>query len=216
MSSWASDGAGDEDDFDDGDGRDDCDDAEEGDDDEDEDDNDDDDVDDGDDRQGRLEWIADKLQEVSGTDYAVRVEESSLVNAWATGSEIVVTSTLEEMLDDDELASVVAHEIAHNALEHPERFKLQMIVLMKAVLRSGGLLQAVATGAIGLAADRFLRRTSESSADRLGQTIAARAGFDPEAAATALHKLDPNCDSGGGVFSSHPGTDRRIRRLSHR
>jgi predicted Zn-dependent protease len=41
------------------------------------------------------------------------------LNAWADGANITVTSAMLRFLDDgDDLAVVVAHEIAHNALRH--------------------------------------------------------------------------------------------------
>ncbi|MBB6427568.1 M48 family metalloprotease [Sphingopyxis sp. JAI128] len=93
---------------------------------------------------------------VSGCASAFRVE---LDGAQATANGILVRMTLKlarSIVDDDELAAVVAHELAHNILRHRDF----------------------------LAGDRSAARvrTTELEADRLAVWLMADAGYDPEAA----------------------------------
>ena len=51
--------------------------------------------------------------------YNLTASRKDEVNAWADGSNVIVTSAmLRFVTDNDELAAVLAHEIAHNALGH--------------------------------------------------------------------------------------------------
>lgn len=69
-------------------------------------------------------------------DYRVRVLRDSRLNAFADGERIFVTTTMMRFADEDELAVVLAHELAHNAMDHIEA-KQQNAIL-------GGILGAVA------------------------------------------------------------------------
>jgi beta-barrel assembly-enhancing protease len=97
-----------------------------------------------------------------------QVAPASQVNAYADGRIIQVNSAVAAVVRDDaELASVVAHELAHNILRHRER-------LDRAGVRRG-LLQQFGRSAA-------LTRETEVEADRLSLYLMARAGYDPEAA----------------------------------
>jgi membrane-associated protease RseP (regulator of RpoE activity) len=92
--------------------------------------------------------------------------EGPSANANAFGSQIQVFSGLEALLrDDDELAFVLAHELAHVILEH-----------------SG-------PGKEAQMKDPARRGPAEVEADRLGIVLMARAGFNPAAAAPAVERL---------------------------
>jgi Peptidase family M48 len=90
------------------------------------------------------------------------------VNASAFGSRVVINAGLEALLSqDDELAFVVAHEIAHVILEHCVPGKEQECT------------------------DSDIRPQMEIAADELGVLLMAKAGFDPEAAARAETRIAP-------------------------
>ena len=64
-----------------------------------------------------------KLESISGDNpvcrYAVLVSYIDEINAYATGSEIVVTSgMLRSIKDDQYMTLVLAHELSHNILDH--------------------------------------------------------------------------------------------------
>lgn len=68
--------------------------------------------------------------------YDVQVLRDSRLNAFADGDNIFVTTTMMRFANDDELSVVLAHELAHNAMDHSEA-KQQNAIL-------GGILGAVA------------------------------------------------------------------------
>src|SRR5690606_30817710 len=50
--------------------------------------------------------------------YAVHVTNEGILNASADGKAVYVEQTMMRFAEDHELAAVVAHEIAHNAMGH--------------------------------------------------------------------------------------------------
>ncbi|MEO8605986.1 MAG: M48 family metalloprotease [bacterium] len=110
---------------------------------------------------------------------------------------LAATMALLADFDDDELAWVLGHEIAHGVLGHLS--KRDRPVSEK--LATGGLI-AVAVpllfvpvigpgiSEIVLGMPRRFRRDDESAADRLGAQMAARAGYDPLAGLRALERLE--------------------------
>jgi beta-barrel assembly-enhancing protease len=93
---------------------------------------------------------------------------SRRLNALADGRYVQVTTAIGDYVaNDQELAAVLAHELAHNVLRHRVRLDAAGI--------SRGLL-----GNFGRNA-RLIRET-EAEADRLSIYLLDRAGYDPEAA----------------------------------
>ncbi|HMS21372.1 M48 family metalloprotease [uncultured Sphingorhabdus sp.] len=98
-------------------------------------------------------------------------------DAGADGTRVRVTSGLMEYVsDDDELAAVVAHEMAHNLLDHRPLIE---------VTKSGKTKVIKAT---------------EAEADRLSVWLMANAGYDPEAAITFWERYGKA--TGLGIFSA--------------
>ena len=150
------------------------------------------------------------------------------VNAWCMpGGKIAVYTGLIDQLDvtDDELAAVMGHEIAHALREHG-REKAGQSAGMGVAAAVGGLLIGSyfgidpdlgqsALSTIGeLAYMRPNSRGMEQEADRIGVELAARAGYDPNAAISLWQKMAKVSD--GGVpqwLSTHPSHDSRIADL---
>ena len=158
------------------------------------------------------------------TQFTITILDSSEVNAFALpGGFIYVTRGILALANDmSELAAVIAHEIAHVTLRHARarsaRVRTSEIVdrVITGVL--GGVIDANATAertAQNLAA---FSQNQELEADREGIKIAARAGYDPHAAArflTAMGRFAQfvSAANGGEDFlSSHPSTPDRIQR----
>jgi predicted Zn-dependent protease len=100
---------------------------------------------------------------------------------------------------ENELANVIAHEVAHVVGRHAQRLASRTSQVRSATLarimtaslggaRSGEALRALEQEGMGLVA-RY-SRALEHEADRDGQVLAARAGFDPYGMATFLAALD--------------------------
>lgn len=97
-----------------------------------------------------------------------QVEPSRQRGASADGEMVTITTRLAELTrDDDELAAILAHEIAHNLLRHPQRLEAAQI--------SRGIL-----GAIGDDANKI--KQTEIEADRLSIWLMANAGYNPQGA----------------------------------
>lgn len=132
---------------------------------------------------------------------------------------VFVTEALFDVLDDDELRAVVAHEVGHHERHHVLlRFSLAALAAGAALGVAGyapvATMYALLVGAVPLVAGlAWVVRRTEYAADG----HAARVVGGP-ALADALERLAERryvLDSGGvlGVFAYHPPLAERIRRL---
>jgi predicted Zn-dependent protease len=120
---------------------------------------------------------------------------------------------------DDEIAQVMGHEIAHALANHTaERMSVAMatqlgVVAAGAASRDVGVM-AGAAAAAQLAIALPNSRASETEADRIGIELAARAGYDPRAAATLWAKMAKVGGEGPPQFlSTHPAPGNRQQTL---
>jgi predicted Zn-dependent protease len=120
-------------------------------------------------------------------------------------------------LSDDEVATIMGHEMAHALREHArERVGKNVmtrgaIEIGAAIFGLGGLGRTVADMGGQLLSLRF-GREDESEADIVGMDLAARAGYDPAAGITLWQKmLQANRGAPPEFMSSHPAGDTRIR-----
>ena len=123
----------------------------------------------------------------------------------------------ELQLDDDEVAMIMGHEIAHALLEHA-REQFGKNVVTTGALRLGAALFGL--GQLGDLGAQFgaqllslkYSRDDETEADRLGLLIAARAGYDPRKGISLWQKM---MGVGGSkpppMLSTHPASAERIR-----
>ncbi len=151
---------------------------------------------------------------------------SKEINAWCMpgGKIAVYTGLLEKLnLTDDELAAVMGHEIAHALREHArERMGRQMATQTATAV--GALALEIFTGvrvdpelAGTFSQAMFVlpnSRENEQEADFIGVELAARAGYDPQAALTLWQKMG-QASSGGPPqwLSTHPSNETRLRDL---
>ena len=140
--------------------------------------------------------------------YVVR---DSSINAFATtgGYVYVNTGILNAADNEDQLASVIAHEIGHicnNDLIN----KLKQTQLAQGAASLAGLDQSAVTAiAYKLAVDLPNSREAEFNADDRGLQYMKRAGYNPNAMAAFMKKLVRQ-SSQPSFLSSHPGTQERI------
>lgn len=164
--------------------------------------------------------------------WEVQVFDDANPNAFALpGGKVGVNTGMWNVAKtQDELAAVLAHEIAHVLSRHgAERVSQQMaagIALEAAQAYSGSRTSPENTkllmGALGLGAQIGVvlpfSRVHESEADVLGQQIMANAGFDPRAAVTLWQNMQA-LSSGGRppqMLSTHPDPANRIAALQAR
>ncbi len=121
--------------------------------------------------------------------------------------------------NDDQLAAVIGHEVAHAIARHgAERMSQGQLAQV------GGAAVAVATGSeayVGaysaLAQLGFMlpnSRTQESEADHIGLVYMAEAGYDPRAAVDLWRNMEEIGGDGPLEWmSTHPSPGNRIKRL---
>lgn len=109
-------------------------------------------------------------------------------------------------LDDDEVAMVMGHEIAHALLEHGRervgKARAAQVVTIGASIASqlmgfGDLGGHLASGAAKLTMLKY-GRDDETEADLIGMDLAARAGYDPRAAVSLWQKMAAGPAPAGG------------------
>jgi predicted Zn-dependent protease len=173
--------------------------------------------------------IVDKLVAASerpDLKYQLTILNSPAVNAFALPSgQLYVTRGLIALANDkSELASVLAHEMAHVIARHA--------AIREDQARQAALVSRVATdllsdpqlGALALAKSKIalasFSRAQEFEADGIGVGISARAGFDPYGAQRFLTSMGQNASlrapranidpRAPDFLSSHPATPERV------
>jgi len=160
-------------------------------------------------------------------DWSVKViDDPKMVNAWcmAGGKMAIYTGLLNKVKPtDDELAQVMGHEISHALANHTaEKMSVQMATQMGMVALSvaahdsdyGGVALTGAALAATMAIQLPNSREAETEADRMGIELAARAGYDPHAAASLWQKMSKVGGSSPPEFlSTHPAPGNRQKTL---
>lgn len=162
-------------------------------------------------------------------EISVDVIKDDSVNAFAApaGQIFINSGLIMAMQSEDELAAVLAHEMAHVTERHLahniERSKAINVATLAGVL-AGILLgggteagEALAVGSMagGQAAALKYTREDEREADHLGLQYLAQAGFHPEGLAKAFERIKERqrlsgAGSGPAYLSTHPGVAERI------
>jgi len=147
----------------------------------------------------------------------VKVVDDRSINAGsAGGGQFLVTTGLLRMANNEQLRGVLAHEIAHDDLGHPARMQL----VGAGVSVGAALLERVFPGSAmvapiaGTLITSSYSRPQEFEADRHAVMILRRAGYSKEVMIRSLSWImQVEGNSGGGILSTHPATDERIRAL---
>jgi predicted Zn-dependent protease len=157
--------------------------------------------------------------------YQVTILNSPAVNAFAlpTGQLYVTRGLLGLANDSAELASVLAHEMAHVIARHAA-IREEALRRTELISNVNDILSDPQVGALALARSRLelasFSRAQELEADGVGVGIAARSGYDPFGGARLLAAMGRNAElraaaRGDGrpleFLSSHPATPERIR-----
>ncbi|MFC7380289.1 M48 family metallopeptidase [Brevundimonas sp. GCM10030266] len=170
-----------------------------------------------------LDQLGDRIAARADTPFDIRVRavDAPMVNAFATpGGRIMITGELiQEAESPDELAAVIAHEIAHVEQRH----------VMQAVWRNFGigmLLDLVVGGGTGAgqqavilagqASELSYSRSAETEADARGQALLHAGGLSSEGMAPFFERLAGKGERSGvdeatEFMNSHPDSARRAR-----
>lgn len=136
------------------------------------------------------------------------------------GFVVVTTGLLRAARTEDELAAVLAHEVAHVQLGHT----MQPVEAARRQERLTGVLldgtsdvvhrffgRVVAAGT-DFVVDRGFGKQNELAADALAARTLGEAGYDPAALPALLGRLE-GPGAKGGFFSRHPPAAERVRAL---
>ena len=157
--------------------------------------------------------------------WEVNLISSKSVNAFCMpgGKIAFFTGILDALqLTDDEVATIMGHEIGHALLEHGRaRMSEQLlknigISAAAVMLNLGDVSAAVLSQAANLAVSLPYARKQEADADLVGLELAARAGYDPRAAIAVWQKMSKYAQGAGRgqppqFLSTHPSHESRIR-----
>jgi predicted Zn-dependent protease len=147
----------------------------------------------------------------------VGIVDDDHINAGSAGEgQYIVTTGLLRKANDQQLAGVLAHEVAHDDLGHVAKAQhlqtgvaIGMVILDQIIPGSGQL-----TPVAGTLISRAYGRHEEYQADAHGAEILKRAGYSPKVMEQTLTwLLSTEGGSEGGFFSTHPATDDRIAAL---
>src|SRR5215467_13848904 len=167
-------------------------------------------------------------EQFRNTPVTFTILDSPIINAMALpGGYIYITrGMLAHLNDEDQLASVLAHEIGHVAARHAARQAWQQqigqgLLLGGAVLSQGlGLPAQGILNLGGMATQLFLLRYSredELEADKLGVEYATAAGYDSREVIGLFQTLDRMQEKEGQAMPSflatHPNPGDRIQRI---
>jgi len=161
----------------------------------------------------------------TGYQFKFYVMNDTNINAFAMpgGHVVIFTGLLDSAGTPEELAGVLAHEIAHVTQRHSLRLMIQSAGLLVAVQSlfgdTSGLLAVLGEGARVLIGQKY-SRDFEREADDVGWNYLLAAEIDPRGMTKFFEKLKAAEKSGAGsmpsalqMLSTHPATDERIANL---
>ncbi|MBX7489870.1 M48 family metallopeptidase [Helicobacter turcicus] len=140
------------------------------------------------------------------------------------GKVFVYTGLMDLVANDDELAVVLSHEIAHTILRHgAERMSMQnirqiggsllgLIVQSQAPEYTSLFNQAYSVGSnVGVMLP--FSRSHELEADKVGIALMQKAGYNTQAAITFWQKMATDEKDSSDFLSTHPSDTKRIQAI---
>lgn len=179
----------------------------------------------------RVQAIADRLiaqapnfrPDAAQWKWEVNLIKSDELNAncGPGGKIIFYTGLIDSLhLTDDEIAAIMGHEIAHALREHGREAMSKAYGIEMAKQGAGALLglgqdtMALADTVANYGMTLPNSRANENEADLIGLELAARAGYNPNAAITLWNKMSKVSEGAPPEFmSTHPASSSRIAAL---
>ncbi|HCM22617.1 MAG TPA: peptidase M48 family protein, partial [Porphyromonadaceae bacterium] len=166
--------------------------------------------------------------EIQNYSWEFNLVKDNSVNAFAMpgGKVVVYTGLLPVTQNEETLAVVVGHEIAHVVAKHSHERLSQQVATQYGGAIAGGLLGGSSSGtkqlaqaALGLGAQYGVMlpyaRTQELEADELGLIFMAMAGYNPQVAISFWKRMSQQSQGGSGpeFMSTHPNDAKRIAQI---
>ena len=162
--------------------------------------------------------------------YHFLIMNSDDINAFAAPGGFIFVSKgmLKLCTTEDELAAVLAHEVAHvqlkhaiNAIDKSRLTQALMTTLAEAGKNLGGQqlkdLTAAFEGSIGDITKKLVNsgyaRGQEHDADKVAVTIMPRVGYNPQALSAVLQRMSTKIEPEKGFGKTHPPPTERIKDL---
>ena len=158
--------------------------------------------------------------------YQFAVLDTDEVNAFACpgGTILVTRGMVTKARNEDELAAVLSHEIAHvhhkhglaavqasnqaAALKYLGSAGAQVALKDQELKELAGVFDSTIGDIVGLF-EKGYSRDAERQADQSGAKFLAARGYDPAALETVLARMVKE-SGGGGLFATHPGGQERV------
>lgn len=179
----------------------------------------------------RLERLTEGMTSVDGIPLNFKVYNVTDVNAFACpDGSVRVFSSLMDIMDDDELMGIIGHEIGHVAKRHSKNSLRQQLlteVLVDGVASSGTKAKKLTESdlskiGLNLIGARYSQK-QEKEADDYGYEFLKEHGRNPWGMIKSFEKFLTLEGEGGQqsnvfqrMFSTHPETKARIKRLTER
>jgi len=126
-------------------------------------------------------------------DYSIQLSNTSVINAYANGRKITVTTGMLNFVEsDDELALIIGHELAHNTMAH--------------------IPKTIGNYIVSFGGTRYTR-PFESEADYVGMYYLVRAGYSPEGVEKFWQRLAKISPKSINLAKTHPTFPDRYLRL---
>lgn len=184
---------------------------------------------------GRIAVAAEGFLKDSGLGWQIKdyqwefnlIEDDKVVNAWCMpgGKVVVYTGILPITRDENGLAVVMGHEVAHAIANHGnERMSQALIASMGGIALSVAIAKKpdktrhlfMAAFGVGASVGFLLpySRLHESEADRIGLMLMAKAGYDPREAIPFWQRMNEKAGPRPPEFlSTHPAPPSRIANI---
>lgn len=158
-------------------------------------------------------------------NWQIAVVRSNELNAWAMpgGKMMFYTGLVEKLqLNDDEIAVVMGHEMAHALKEHGKSTRnvgiatsiIGVVADIGLTVALGSNSRGVASDALNLVAMKPYSRSNETEADEVGLFLMAKSGYNPQYAPKLWQKMQAQGGSKvASIFSTHPSDEARQENL---
>lgn len=161
-------------------------------------------------------------------EFEFNLVKDESVNAWAMpgGKIVFYTGILPVAKDENGIATIMAHEVAHAVADHGAQrmsaAQLRQLGAVAAGAAAGGTseqTQQIISTAYGLGTEVGVMlpfsRSHENEADRIGLTLMSIAGYDPARAADLWRRMAEQSQGQAPpeFLSTHPATSTRIENI---